>query len=53
MSSVLQRAFESVRAPGKRLFCDPYAAAFLRPGLRVLAEALLERVLPTEDALVG
>ncbi|MEV6643673.1 SAM-dependent methyltransferase [Amycolatopsis sp. NPDC051371] len=35
----LQRAFESHRPPGRRLFDDPYATAFLRPSLRVLAEA--------------
>ena len=41
----LQRAFESVRPPGQRLFCDPYAVAFLRPGLRVLAQAARMRFL--------
>jgi methyltransferase (TIGR00027 family) len=41
----LQRAFESARPAGERLFCDPYAAAFLRPGLRVLAEAAWNRLL--------
>lgn len=35
----LQRAFESGRPPGRRLFDDPYATAFLRPSLRVLAGA--------------
>ncbi|SEF37993.1 methyltransferase, TIGR00027 family [Amycolatopsis pretoriensis] len=35
----LQRAFESHRPAGRRLFDDPYATAFLRPSLRVLAEA--------------
>jgi methyltransferase (TIGR00027 family) len=35
----LQRAFESRRPPGRRLFEDPYAEAFLRPALRVLATA--------------
>jgi methyltransferase (TIGR00027 family) len=35
----LQRAFESARPPGQRLFSDPYAVAFLRPALRVLAAA--------------
>ncbi|WP_326837586.1 SAM-dependent methyltransferase [Amycolatopsis rhabdoformis] len=35
----LQRAFESYRPPGLRRFDDPYATAFLRPWLRVLAEA--------------
>ncbi|MBP2330563.1 methyltransferase (TIGR00027 family) [Kibdelosporangium banguiense] len=35
----LLRAFESYRPPGRRLFCDPYAAGFLRLWLRVLAEA--------------
>lgn len=35
----LQRAFESHRPPGRRLFSDPYAEAFLRPSLRVLAAA--------------
>jgi methyltransferase (TIGR00027 family) len=35
----LQRAFESKRPAGSRLFVDPYAGAFLRPALRVLAAA--------------
>lgn len=35
----LQRAFESHRPAARRLFDDPYATAFLRPSLRVLAEA--------------
>jgi methyltransferase (TIGR00027 family) len=35
----LQRAFESARPPGQRLFSDPHAVAFLRPALRVLAAA--------------
>lgn len=35
----LQRAFESRRPPGRRLFEDPYAEAFLRPALRALATA--------------
>lgn len=35
----LQRAFETHRPPGRRRFEDPYATAFLRPSLRVLAEA--------------
>ncbi|GLY34308.1 S-adenosyl-L-methionine-dependent methyltransferase [Amycolatopsis sp. NBRC 101858] len=35
----LQRAFESHRPRGRRRFDDPYATAFLRPSLRVLAEA--------------
>ncbi|SFW70318.1 hypothetical protein [Amycolatopsis australiensis] len=34
----LQRAFETHRPPGRRRFEDPYATAFLRPSLRVLAE---------------
>lgn len=41
----LQRAFESVRPPGQRLFDDPYAVAFLRPGLRVLAQVARVRAL--------
>ena len=35
----LQRSFESHRPKGRRLFCDPYADAFLRPSLRALAIA--------------
>jgi methyltransferase (TIGR00027 family) len=35
----LQRALESKRPVGSRLFVDPYADAFLRPSLRVLAAA--------------
>lgn len=35
----LQRSFESHRPKGRRLFCDPYAEAFLRPSLRALATA--------------
>ncbi len=35
----LQRSFESHRPNGRRLFCDPYADAFLRPSLRALAIA--------------
>jgi methyltransferase (TIGR00027 family) len=35
----LQRAFESHRPPASRLFTDPYADAFLRPSLRLLAAA--------------
>src|SRR4051812_34849821 len=35
----LQRALESRRPVGSRLFVDPYADAFLRPSLRVLAAA--------------
>lgn len=35
----LQRAFESRRPEGSRLFADPYAEAFLRPSLRTLAAA--------------
>ena len=34
-----------MRPPGQRLFCDPYAVAFLRPGLRVLAQAARMRFL--------
>src|SRR6478752_8383988 len=41
----LQRAFESARPPGQRLFSDPYAVEFLRPGLRVLAIAAQVRLL--------
>ena len=41
----LQRAFESARPAQDRLFCDPYAVAFLRPGLRVLAAAARTRLL--------
>lgn len=41
----LQRAFESARPAGQRLFCDPYAVAFLRPGLRLLAAAARVRLL--------
>jgi len=41
----LQRAFESARPAQERLFCDPYAVAFLRPGLRVLAAAARTRLL--------
>jgi methyltransferase (TIGR00027 family) len=35
----LQRAFESRRPATSRLFVDPYAEAFLRPSLRLLAAA--------------
>jgi methyltransferase (TIGR00027 family) len=35
----LQRALESRRPAGSRLFVDPYAEAFLRPSLRLLAVA--------------
>ena len=35
----LQRAFESRRPAASRLFVDPYAEAFLRPSLRLLAAA--------------
>jgi methyltransferase (TIGR00027 family) len=35
----LQRAFESRRPVTSRLFVDPYAEAFLRPSLRLLAAA--------------
>jgi methyltransferase (TIGR00027 family) len=35
----LQRAFESHRPSASRLFTDPYASAFLRPSLRLLAVA--------------
>ncbi|MFB9235861.1 class I SAM-dependent methyltransferase [Plantactinospora siamensis] len=35
----LQRAFESRRPASRRLFVDPYATAFLRPSLRLLAAA--------------
>jgi methyltransferase (TIGR00027 family) len=35
----LQRAFESKRPAGSRLFADPYAEAFLRPAFRTLAAA--------------
>lgn len=35
----LQRSFESHRPESRRLFFDPYADAFLRPWLRVLAIA--------------
>ena len=35
----LQRAFESHRPATSRLFTDPYADAFLRPSLRLLASA--------------
>ena len=35
----LQRSFESHRPASERLFCDPYADAFLRPALHVLATA--------------
>jgi methyltransferase (TIGR00027 family) len=35
----LQRAFESKRPAGSRLFVDPYAEAFLRPVLRALSIA--------------
>lgn len=41
----LQRAFESARPPGQRLFSDPYAVEFLRPELRVLATAARVRLL--------
>src|SRR5262245_56601201 len=41
----LQRAFESARPAGQRLFCDPYAVEFLRPALRVLAVAARVPVL--------
>jgi methyltransferase (TIGR00027 family) len=47
----LQRAFESARPPGRRLFSDPYAAEFLRPGLRILASAA--RVRPLRGLAVG
>jgi methyltransferase (TIGR00027 family) len=47
----LQRAFESARPVGQRLFSDPYAVQFLRPGLRVLAAAA--RVRPLWRAAVG
>ncbi len=33
----LQRSFESHRPKSRRLFCDPYADAFLRPSLHALA----------------
>jgi len=35
----LQRAFESDRPSGSRLFCDPYAEAFTSGPLRFLARA--------------
>jgi methyltransferase (TIGR00027 family) len=35
----LQRSFESHRPPAQRLFSDPFADAFLRPRLRMLAVA--------------
>jgi methyltransferase (TIGR00027 family) len=41
----LQRAFESARPAGRRLFSDPHAVEFLRPGLRLLATAARSRLL--------
>jgi O-methyltransferase involved in polyketide biosynthesis len=41
----LQRAFESARPPGQRLFSDPYAVELLRPALRVLAAPARVRLL--------
>jgi methyltransferase (TIGR00027 family) len=43
----LQRAFESHRPSGSRLFSDPYADAFLRPWMRWLAAASGVPVLRT------
>jgi len=41
------RALESIRPPGQRLFCDPFAACFLRAGLsRAVRLANIPRLRP-------